>query len=330
VLFLAIASAALVTSQTIGASQTIWQIADWAWHQGTLVDAVLLEVGVHLGLCAVTWAALVMSFVRLRKLIGLRKQELRKQDTRDHGGRSPIKLVANTGTVLTETIIVLPVALLLIFGLAQLALVNIASTLSDLAAMQAARTIWVWEPEAREGRFNVDRALIKEKARVQAALIMAPTASSDFGTFATNSQPDYNGTFRKAMGAMYGATIEHGGSDVGSYSSAQADMALSGGQEATGRNMAFNLAFDSDDFQQRTARKFFNAWSQTELEMIETQERVGVKLTYHHLCLMPMVASIFGTHAQVNGKEGYYLQMERVYNLPKFGDVKPNRNLPRR
>jgi hypothetical protein len=45
---------------------------------------------------------------------------------------------------------------------------------------------------------------------------------------------------------------------------------------------------------------------------------------------MPMVASIFGEYAQINGKKGYYLTMERTYQLPKQEDVKPNRNLPRR
>jgi hypothetical protein len=320
VLILAVASAALF------ASEAGWRIADWAWRQGTLVDAVLLEASVHVGLCGLVWAALVVCFGRLRTLIAMGKAD----EPATIKLASPKELVSRSGTVLTETIIVLPIALLLIFGIAQLALVNIASTLSDLAAIQAARTIWVWEPEAREGRFNVDRALVKEKARVQAAAIMAPTASSNFGTFNTSGQPGYDQTFRKAMGAMYGATVEHGGSDVGSYSSTQAEMELSAGYEANRKNLGFDLAFDSDDFRQRTARKFFNAWSQTEIEMTETREQIGVRLTYHHLCLMPVVASIFGDYAQINGNKGYYLTMERTYNLPRHEDVKPNKNLPLR
>lgn len=302
------------------ASEASWQVISWAWERGALADAVLFELGLHVGLCTLIWAALALCFGRLRRLA-------RGSDD-DGCPRIQLASAKAKGTVLTETLIVLPVALLLIMGIGQLALMNIATTLSDLAVIQAARSVWVWAPEAQEGRFGVDRSLVTEKARVQAAAIMAPTASSNFGNFDTGHHPEYAGTFRQTMGALYGAQVEHFGNDIGSFATTEAEMKLSDGEVANPKNMAFNLAFDSDSFEERTARKFFNAWVQTDIEIVETQEWIGAKMKYQHLCLMPLVAGIFGEYKNVNGQEGYYVEINRAYSLPK--QVKPNARLPRR
>ncbi|QDG51119.1 hypothetical protein FIV42_10345 [Persicimonas caeni] len=312
------AAVAILATGTLAlfSSEASWEVVGWAWQRGELAEAVLGDVGIHVGLCAIVWAVLAWCFSRLHTLV----------DTIRADERPRVKLAAERGTVLTETLIVLPVALLLIMGIAQLTLMNIAVTLSDLAVMQASRAVWVWAPEAEEGRFGVDNRTVEEKARVAAAAVMAPTASSDFGRFNTAQHAGYARTFRKAMGAMYGTTLEHGGTDVGSYSTNEAELKLSAQDSPIGENMAFNLAFDSAEFQTRSARKFFNAWAQTEIEITETNDWVGAKMTHYHMCLMPLVAGIFGEHMAVHGQDGYYVEINRAYSLPK--QLNPNANLP--
>ncbi|MFP4599265.1 MAG: hypothetical protein ACLFVJ_13485 [Persicimonas sp.] len=300
-----------------------WQAVDWALESGALLDSLVVDLAVHVGLCALVWAAIVIVFGRLGALLG----GGRKNSEGGEDGRL-IRLASRRGTVLTETLIVLPVALLLIMGIAQLALVNIAATLGDLAIIQASRSVWVWAPEAQEGRFNVDRSTVKEKARVQAAAILAPAASADFGRFSLAYTPGYTDTFRKTMGAIYGAQIDDTGTDVGMYSQAEAELHLDSGREQIGTEFGFNLSFDSETFERRTARKFFNAWVHTEIEIVETSNRVGAKMVYHQPCLMPLVAGIFGEHKYINGEMGYYVTVNRVFTLRR--QVKPNANLPRR
>lgn len=314
VLILAASSAALFSTDiTMSALR-------WAWQHDQAFSSVALGLAGHLGLCALVWATIVFIAGRVR----------RSWSTAETATSKPFKLGARPiGSVLTETIIVLPVALVLIMGIAQLALINIAATLADLAVIQSARTAWVWMPEAVDGRFNVDRSMVKEKARVQAAAVLAPVASSDFGEFRMSAQPDYAKTFQKTMGAIYGAQVEGGGgNDVGSYSQTQAEQKLTPGRRTTPEEFSFFLAFDATTFEERSARKFFNSWAHTEIELADSGERIGVTMTYHHFCLMPLVAGIFGEYKQINGKNGYFLTIERKYTLRK--QVKVNAKQPRR
>ncbi len=311
IVVLAVGSAALFANEASA------QALVWAWHRGAHLGALATKIAEHVGLCAVAWLAIVASYRSVAKLVA---------QLRD-GERTVVRLDARRGSVMTETLIVLPVALLLIMGLAQLTLINIAATLSDLAVIEAARSVWVWAPEADEGRMGVDRSLVKEKARVQAAAVLAPVASSDFGHFSKGSTARYNGTFRKAMGAIYGAQVDNAGNDIGSYATSEAETALSANKEAIGKNMAFNLAFDSTSFKDRSARKFFNAWAHTEVSIVDSGDWIGAKMTYHHACLLPLVAGLFGQYDTVNGDVGYYTNIQRAYTLRK--QVQPNATLPR-
>lgn len=310
VLIMGAATAALFsTSITVDALR-------WAWQQQEGLASIGLGIAGHLGLCALVWATLFLSATRMRQLW--------------RANAEPVRLTPKPiGSVLTETLVVLPVALVLIMGIAQLALVNITGTLADLAVIQSARSAWVWMPEATEGRFNVDRSLVAEKARVQAAAVLAPTASSEFGNFRLGAHPDYTKTFQKTMGAIFGTQIEGGGgSNVGAYARARAEQKLTPGLNTTPSEFSFFLAFDASKFEDRTARKFYNAWAHTEVELAETGDRIGVTMTHHYFVLMPLVAGIFGEHKQINGKHGYFLTLERKYTLRK--QVKVNAKLPLR
>lgn len=288
----------------------------WAWAHEAAFSSVTLGLAGHLGLCALVWATFVFLTGRMRHLWSAKP--------------APLKLSARPlGSVLTETLIVLPVALVLIMGIAQLALINIAATLADLAVIQSARSAWVWMPEAVEGRFNVDRSLVADKARVQAAAVMAPTASSDFGAFRLDADPEYTTTFRKTMGAIYGTQIEGGGgNDVGAYSQTRAEQKLTPGKETKHSEFSFFLAFDTKTFEERSARKFYNSWAHTDVKIVESSDRIGARMTHHYFVLMPLVSGIFGEYKQINGKNGFFLTIEREYTLRK--QVKVNAKLPLR
>lgn len=310
VLILGAASAALFSNEA-----TLYALR-WAWQQQAELGPVALGLAKHLGLCALVWATFYGGVGRLRRLWS--------------ADAAPHKLgVRPLGSVLTETLIVLPVALTLIMGIAQLTLVNITATLADLAVIQSARAAWVWMPEAVEGRFNVDRSLVRQKARVAAAAVLAPSASSDFGGFRKDADPDYTQTFQKTMGAIYGAQIEGGGgNDVGRYSQTRAEQKLTPGYEMQGKDFSFFMALDATSFEERSARKFFNAWAHTEIELRESHSNVGVRMTHHFAALMPLVAGLFGEYKQINGKYGFFLTFEREYTLRK--QVKVNAKPPLR
>lgn len=311
VLLIAFASAAIFSSKMALSA------ARWGWEQGNLLENIGPGIALHLGLCALAWGAIWWSYRRFKAFA-----------RRARAPREALKLKRLTvGTVLTETLIVLPLALVLTFGIAQLTLINIAATLADLAVIQAARSAWLWLPEASERRFGVDRPLVLEKSRVQAAAILTPVASSNYGSFAKGSRTGYANTFLKTMGAIYGTQLDGGGgNDIGSYSTAQAELHLGDGEQIKASEFSLSRHFDSDDFRTRTARKFYNSWLYTDVEFAETNERAGVRMTYNYLCLMPLVAGVFGKFKQVNGEEGYFVTLEREYTLQK--QVKANARLP--
>ena len=88
------------------------------------MNAVIgIEGLLHLGISVCVWALFVILFHTVRP------------DPTDVSRR----FRATRGTVLTETLIVIPVALTLTFGLAQLAVMNVAGILANLASVQAGR-----------------------------------------------------------------------------------------------------------------------------------------------------------------------------------------------
>ena len=55
------------------------------------------------------------------------------------------KMKLSRGTVMVETLIIFPVFLLLLFGLLQLSINNIASMLTSYAGFSGTRAVWVWD-----------------------------------------------------------------------------------------------------------------------------------------------------------------------------------------
>lgn len=122
-----------------------------------LLDHGLVAIAAHLGLAAALWGC-VYSAARL--LLSMR--------------RAPRTVRLSKGSVMVETLIVLPILLLLISGLSQLTLVNVAGLLSNLAGYNAGRAVWVWDAQ------GVSDAECEQRAVDAAAHAVAPSVSDDF------------------------------------------------------------------------------------------------------------------------------------------------------
>src|SRR5690554_1150892 len=159
------------------------------------------HVAGHLALSALCWALIYLAG---RALLKAARPE-----------RSP-RLVRAQGAVATETLIVMPVLLLLVFGLAQLAVVNIAGMLANYAAVQAGRAVWVWHPETQPlndqgARRGVTEAMVIDHARVQAAAALAPVAPGDHQISGDLGSP----AFTRMCGMMMTSQVENPPNDSG-------------------------------------------------------------------------------------------------------------------
>lgn len=272
----------------------------WAALQaGAYTSSIVVSCLLHVGICACSWALMWLLFALLRS------------NWQDH--RAPTKLLRlNRGTVLTETLIVLPVALLLIFGLAQLALNNIAGVLANAAVFQAARTNWVWQPEYEAGRMGLSNSSgsATEHARVQAAAVMTPVAPADF---LDNANLPERAEMARAV--FVASQIPVPGQDSGRWAKAQANYFATVGQDTP--DGSFASSFDTHRFIERSARKFTWAYRAVDVE-VDTIEEGGeekwrLTLRYHHMCVMPVVASIFGERRlAAGGVDGYFAIIERT------------------
>jgi hypothetical protein len=176
-----------------------------------IATPVLLQIG----LASCIWAFIVIGFHWVR--LTLREQ-------REH--QKPLHVLKKArGTILTETLIVLPVFLLLTSGLAQLSINSNASILMGVATFQAGRTSWLWEPETRgdNARNNMsgNAAAVDEKARIAAATVLTPVVPAEFrGTCQFSSDFDER---MKAFGAAGAYAGVSGADAVRALTTAQAN-----------------------------------------------------------------------------------------------------------
>ncbi|MFU8803113.1 MAG: hypothetical protein ACNA8W_04810 [Bradymonadaceae bacterium] len=271
------------------------------------------EVWIHLGVATCLWAALYLGWIALRQAFGTSKRAM----------------ITARGTVLTETLIVLPVALALIFGLAQLAVMNVAGMLTNLASVQAARTVWIWMPETRplageDARRGVTRQDVAELARIQAAAAVTPAAPADL-----RLSPDVGSELFELMrGSFIASQLEWLPNDAGRTGIGEAHRLADARGETDGENLTFWRALDGSSFLTRTARKFTFAYLATEVEILERGEWVGARVTYKQLAAFPVTNYIFGTHDTVGERQGAYSSIVREFDLKMQLD--PNAKYPRR
>lgn len=279
----------------------------WELSRFTGVRAVIgIEGFLHLGISACVWALLVILFHAVRP------------DPR-HVSR---RFRATRGTVLTETLIAMPVALLLTFGLAQLAVMNIAGILANLASVQAGRAAWLWYPEVESGRQNVSHGEVEDRVRIQASMTLAPAAPGDFVLTGTEGSD----LFKQMRGSLVGAQLDAPSSDAGSQGMARA-QSLAKAEGDAQEDRAFNIAIDGSTFLNRTARKFTFAYLATSVELLTSGDQVGARIKYKQLCAFPVVSKIFGEPGTVGARTGRYSEITREFTLRK--QLESNENKPR-
>ena len=245
--------------------------------------------------------------------------------------KTPRVITTSRATVITETIIVMPVLLMLILGMAQMAINSAAGMLSNLAAYEAARSVWVWYPEIE--RYdgityspNIDEDFVEEMGRLQAAAVMTPAAYS-FGTDG-NDTPQ----FREMRGAILASQIELSGPDTGAQGMSKADELDILGHEWFGgsgeHGRSFVDALDAANYPVRSAMKFSGAYVSTDVDLTvhpydDDLEIIETEVTYRHFQAVGLVGGMFGTSQTVGGREGWYVTYVRSFHLIRQIDSNP-------
>lgn len=253
-------------------------------------------LGIHLGLSAAIWVMCVL----LYSLVAER-------------GKKAVKVYKARGAVMLETLIVLIPFLLMTSGIAQYAMINVASILSDLAVYQAARTAWLWQPEADAGRNGVTPDDVQFRARTAAALTLAPTASSDF-TVGRNHAPGSGPPFRRIRTAVAASFNDFPVSGEDYWVRTNHNWEFFGYQnmDASPENLTFNRAFDSDSFRMRAGRKVTSAWMCLEdFQIVQDNGETGVRFVYQYALLFPWFAYIFHDDETIAMRDANHLPITR-------------------
>lgn len=264
---------AAMVALSIG-GETALSLAQFVAAESTIQEAITFRVLIHLGLAACLWAMLVI----LYKLAELRFQEK----------KTPRLVRLPVGTVITETLIALPVLLLLILGMVQLSLNNMTGILTHVAEFQAARTAWVWVPEMQEG---VSEGEVRERIRISVALVMTPTAPQERVGISDRAE-----LTQEIMTARFDTGFNLSWPPWGNGS----------------QRLSVERALDSAAaLTDRASMKFASAYVNTEVRELIIGEEVGADITFYHFQAVPLVGVIFGSPAgqtALSGQGNRYFQ----------------------
>lgn len=258
------------------------------------------EIFIHVGLSACAWALL---YIVVRMVARARKQKDKR-----------VFKVAR-GMAMTETLIVLPAFFILTGALMQLAVNNIAATLTNLGAFQAARTVWVWSGEWQGDRRDVSYTTLMTKARVQAAYAIAPAAPGDF----FHNPIFVSESFKQARAGMVANQLPLLISDQGAlgfplaYALEVEDVEGLIRNGVSGNSLATGL--DHSSFRLRSVRKFTWAYNATTVIPFAALTRAGAVTIYSHMIALPVMPWIFGSKGYVSGRPGYYMTIVREFNF---------------
>lgn len=267
-----------------------------AYHHGAFQNQYY-EFLLHAGLSACFWAMLFIGW----KLLTLPGQD------------RPRRLVKARGTVIVETLVVLPVFLFLNVGLIQLTLLNTAGLLTTLGAFKAGRAVALWHPEALADRNDVTLDLVREKAHLAAAAAIAPVAPSDF--VFNSAQCGNSGSLNSMISAMEA---------IGHISDDNPDAALDGMRESR----TLSRAFDHANFGIRGQRKLRFAHCAITVDYVvdNSNQQIYTVVEYRQQMAMPFIAHVFGTVDQVAGRQGRYHTLIRD-NIT-YHQIEPNTRTP--
>ncbi len=273
----------------------------------------ITQLLIQFGLAACIWAMCVIFY----KLVALHRAAPAAQ-----------RLRVARGTILTEFLIILPVFLLLTFGMAQLAINNMAGMLANVAVYEAARAVWIWQPEVDSERVEADPV---DRARIAAAQVMTPVAPGNFTIIPTGLSDE----FKASRKALILSQIPLGGSLPSGLSDLGIGLGSINLQAATEKNFSMAKALDKSTFLLRSVSKYTHAYLATDIEIINGDD-IGATLSYQHNQTMPLVGYIFGKKSSgVAGvslnapgmRSGYYSTFKRSYAL-KAQALLPNKTMP--
>jgi hypothetical protein len=258
---------------------------------------LLKDLAIMFGLAVCTWALLFVAYTHVR-------DRIRRQKT--------MVVVKTRGSVMTESLIVLPVFLLLTFGLGQMGVNSMAGLLTTLGTFQAARTLAVWGPEVGSNRSGttVSRTNAEDRARIAAAAVIAPVAPMSAGNILCTK----TNAFRKLVGGMVAAGLAP--------------------VEAPQRYNTFSDALDTSTFAQRGPAKLAGAYCSVgvtysgDMRTNPGATEVGsftTKVAYKHKMVFPLVGLAFGGTPTPGG---WLTTIERTYSLTHH--LTPNPILPKK
>jgi hypothetical protein len=293
-LFFVLFSSLFMSEQTLGLLQV--GLRDDAMRPDILAPAVLI-----FGLAGCAWALMFIMY------------QLGK--SRVHQG-AHVKLKKARGTVITETLVVLPIFFCLTFGLAQMALNSIAGILSTLASYEVTRTLAVWAVEENNSRSPSGGAIthqqIQQRARLHAAMVIAPVTPE----FSLAAPCQLGSVLPQALAGLVGVNV---------------------GGIPTGQGSVFSMAeaFGHRTFSERGPAKLTGAYCAIEVDwngVITDPQNVNRSpitstLQYHHPVAMPVVGWVFAKNPGAGPWATPYVStIRRTYRLTTY--VTPNVELP--
>ena len=242
----------------------------------TLNSDIMFELALLYGLSACVWALMYI----IASLVQSRRRQARV-----------MKLKRARGTVITETLIVLPVFLLLLSGLMQLSMNSVAGLLTTLATYEVTRSMRVWaveEDNSRSPGGTPNAFTIRDKAKVVAAGVIAPVTPE-------GQMPNCNlsGTSAFQFMASLGAS----------------DLNLNANANTVDHIWAYSEAWGQSQFADRAPTKFSRAycasdvtWTNVNTDPYNNGRRnFTVTLSYMHPASFPLVGMIFVTpHSRAN------------------------------
>ena len=299
----AVAALLAIFTMDLATLQLYYQSVGDAFHPNWF------RIGLHGALSATLWGCVTLLYTAFQSRRSAQPVRLA------HPG------VLARGAVMVETLIILAPFLLLTSGLAQFSLNNSAYLLADLAAYQGARAAWLWQPEADAGRKGANAETVKFRAMTAIALVLAPTAPTDFyvgRNFPGGSGPPFR-RVRTAIAASFRPGVGLTGQQEWSVSGSNWAYFGLENRQASARNTTYSGAFDSVSFSLRAGRKCTQAWmgiENSDFQILNSGGEVGVQFTYKHNQVFPWFAYIFGGSETVAGRTGNYQEIKRSFTLP--------------
>ncbi len=270
-------------------------------RDSSLGTEALSSLVIMYGLAACTWALLFITFQLFKANAASAKQRPALQRAR--------------GTVVTETLIILPIFFLLTFGLAQMALNSVAGLLTTLGTFHAARTAAVWGPEVRSGsrtRANISEGFANEKVRLAAAGVIAP-AVPNLDSGRDGCQQGFSlPRMLKGLGDSSGGGIST--RDVGDIDTQQ-DV------------WSFIDALGYKRFRERGPAQLVLAYCNIEVnwdpinnEPYQTNySEFDIRVRYHHPAVMPLVGPIFARDPGAGRwQTDYVTTIRREYRMSSY------------